>query len=65
MTFDLGAIFASKRTRRRTLATRPIADKLRMLDALRERELAIRRRTGPADSAREPVPPDRPPRGDP
>ena len=29
-------------TSRRDLAARPVAEKLRMLDALRERELAIR-----------------------
>ena len=44
MSFDLRAILAGKRQFRRTLAARPIAEKLRMLDALRERELAIRGR---------------------
>ena len=32
----------SKRKLRRALAARPVAEKLRMLDALREREVAIR-----------------------
>jgi len=51
MTFDLQAIFESKRALRRNLAARPIAEKLRMLDALRERELAIRGRHSPAESS--------------
>ena len=44
MTFDLQKILESKRALRRNLAARPVAEKLRMLDALRERELAIRGR---------------------
>ena len=44
MTFDLQKILESKRARRRNLAARPVAEKLRMLDAMRERELAIRGR---------------------
>ena len=43
MTFDLAKILQSKREFRERLAARPIAEKLAMLDALRERELAIRR----------------------
>ena len=42
MSFDLEKILASKRALRRDLASRPIAEKLRMLDALRERALALR-----------------------
>jgi len=42
MSFDLQKILESKRALRRNLAARPVAEKLRMLDALRERELAIR-----------------------
>lgn len=42
MTFDLQTILKSKETRRRYLASRPIAEKLRLLDAMRERDLAIR-----------------------
>jgi hypothetical protein len=42
MSFDPDKILESKRALRRNLARRPIAEKLRMLDALRERELAIR-----------------------
>jgi hypothetical protein len=42
MTFNLARILESKRAFRRRLAARPIAEKLAMLDALRERELAIR-----------------------
>jgi hypothetical protein len=43
MSFDLHKILESKRPLRRNLAAWPVAEKLRMLDALRERELAIRR----------------------
>jgi hypothetical protein len=42
MSFDLQKILESKRALRRNLAVRPVAEKMRMLDALRERELAIR-----------------------
>jgi hypothetical protein len=42
MTFDLARISQSKREFRRRLAARPIEEKLAMLDALRERALAIR-----------------------
>jgi hypothetical protein len=44
MSFDLQKILASKRALRRDLAARPIGEKLRMLEALRDRELAIRGR---------------------
>ena len=37
MSFDLEKILASKRTLRRDLAARPIAEKLRMLDAVASR----------------------------
>jgi hypothetical protein len=42
MTFDLQKIYESKEAFRCNPAARPIAEKLRMLDAMRERELAIR-----------------------
>ena len=42
MTFELAKILHSKREFRKCLAARPIAEKLAMLDALRERALAIR-----------------------
>ncbi len=49
MSFDLQKILEDKRRLRRQLASPPIEEKLRLLDALRERELAIRRsRSGPA-----------------
>lgn len=50
MTFDLTKILESKRKFRQRLAARPIAEKLAMLDALRERALAIR----PAQPAPQP-----------
>ena len=51
MPFDLQRILDSKRSHRQHLASRPIVEKLRMLDALRERELAIRARKISVDSA--------------
>ena len=42
MTFDLAKILQNKREFRQRLAARPIAEKLAMLDALRERALTIR-----------------------
>jgi hypothetical protein len=50
MKFEFRNIAESKGAFRKKLAARPIAEKLRMLDALRERTLAIRRasRSGPA-----------------
>ena len=47
MTFDLEKILESKRALRRHLATRPLAEKLRMLDALRERALTLRAASSP------------------
>jgi hypothetical protein len=43
MTSSLKKILDSKRGLRRDLASRPIAETLRMLDAMREREKAIGR----------------------
>jgi len=51
MTFDLQQILVSKRAHRRHLAARPIGEKLRLLDALRDRELAIRGRAAHSGSA--------------
>ncbi len=42
MSFDMEKILESKRMFRQQLATRPIEERLAMLDALRERALAIR-----------------------
>lgn len=42
MTFDMQKIFESKRALRRQLAALPLAEKLKMLDALRERTLTLR-----------------------
>ena len=52
MSFDLERILESKRALRRALAARPIAEKLRMLDALRARALTLRAAaaTGPVDT---------------
>ena len=44
LSLDLQKILEGKRALRRDLTARPVAEKLRMLDALRERELAIRGR---------------------
>ena len=45
MTFSIQKALESKRVLRRELATRSIAEKLRMLDAMRERELVLREKT--------------------
>lgn len=42
MTFDLQRILESKRALRRSLAQRPVAEKLALLDGLRERTRSIR-----------------------
>ena len=42
MTFDLQRILESKRAYRQAAASRPIAEKLRMLDALHDRTVALR-----------------------
>ena len=42
MTFDLEAILRSKRALRDKLAARTFAEKLRLVEAMRERTLAIR-----------------------
>jgi hypothetical protein len=42
MTFDLARILESKRTYRSALAARPIGEKLRLLDDLRQRTLDLR-----------------------
>ncbi len=44
---NLEQILASKRVLRQKLAGRPLAEKLRLLDDLRERELTLRR-SGPS-----------------
>jgi hypothetical protein len=43
MSFDLQRILESKRGLRKRLAGLPLAEKMRMLDALRERSLTLRR----------------------
>ena len=53
MSLDLQNILASKRALRRELAARRVSEKLRILDALRERELAIRGRAVPPSALRE------------
>ena len=55
MTVDLTTILESKRALRRDLAARPVAEKLRMLEAMRERDGSIRPmspRTGEQHSTR-------------
>lgn len=64
MSFDLEKILESKRALRRHLAARPVSEKLRMLDALRERSLTLRASSGrvsvDTDALRETPPPHRP-----
>lgn len=51
MSFDLQQLIESKISLRRSLAALPVAEKLRMLDAMRERELAIRRSAALSESS--------------
>jgi hypothetical protein len=53
MTFDLQKMLESKRAFHRDLAARPVAEKLRLLDVLRERQIAIRGRPVPSSRLRE------------
>ncbi len=48
MNFDWQKVVESKRALRRNLAALPITEKLRLLDVLRERELAILSGRAPA-----------------
>jgi hypothetical protein len=63
MTFDFAKILQHKREFRQRLAAKPITEKLAMLDALRERALALRppRPLSEATVLREPTPPYAPP----
>jgi hypothetical protein len=47
VTSALQKIVESKRALRRELASRPVAEKLQMLDAMREREMSIRGAASP------------------
>ena len=47
MTSPLQKIVDRKRAMRREVAARPVAEKLRMLDAMRERDVAIRKAGAP------------------
>jgi hypothetical protein len=58
---DLARIRESKQALRRELAERPIVEKLRTLDALRQRTLAIRRASN-SGSAKRAVVQETPPR---
>jgi len=53
MGFDLEKMLASKAAMRKRMAELPIREKFRMLDAMRERELMIRRATGRGDRGQE------------
>jgi hypothetical protein len=55
MSFDLQKILNSKRALRRELAARPVAEKLRLLDALRERAIALRSATVAASTKDHPL----------
>jgi len=60
MTFDPAKILQSKRAFRQRLAARPIEEKLAMLDALRDRAIALREsRSAAAGGLREEPPPYR------
>ncbi len=51
MDFEVERLSEGKRRFRQNLAARPIAEKLRLHDAMRERELAIRGRAAPSGSS--------------
>ena len=51
MTFDLQRLLDGKRAYRQTLANKPIAEKLRMLDALRERAITLQQAAHPSESS--------------
>lgn len=53
MKFDFERLWESKRALRKRLANAPIAEKLRMLDALRERALTIGNRNAARNVLRE------------
>jgi hypothetical protein len=55
MRFDLQKILESKRALRRELAARPVAEKLRLLDALGEQAIAIRGRSVNSSALRESI----------
>ncbi len=57
MTFDLQGILESKRALRRNLANRPIAEKLAMLELLRDRARTIREAAMRVQSGSPPLPP--------
>ena len=59
MTFDLLQILESKRALRQNLASRPVAEKLAMLDALRDRARTIRAAATREESAVSPHTVDR------
>lgn len=51
MSFELQNILENKRSLRRNLAAKSVAEKMRILDALREREVVIRWRVELSDSS--------------
>ena len=55
MTFNLESISESKRAFRRRLARAPIAEKLRMLDTLRQRALSLRSTHAPPRISEQPA----------
>ncbi len=54
MTSDLERLLAGKRALRRKLQELPLGEKLRLLDAMRERALTLRRAAGVSSSVEEP-----------
>lgn len=53
MNSQLSAILASKRAHRSRLAALPVAEKLRLLDAMRERSIILRRAGAAAGERRD------------
>jgi hypothetical protein len=63
MTFDLQRVLESKEALRRDLASRPVAEKLAMLDVLRDRLRTIRAAARRKESTGMPEPALEPPAG--
>jgi hypothetical protein len=58
VSFDFAQLWKSKRALRERLAARPLAEKLRMLDAMRERAVSIRAAKPARVAAAHEQPPD-------
>ena len=58
MNFDFDRVWKSKRALRERLAAKPVAEKLHLLDAMRERAVAIRSASSKRSATVQEQPPD-------